>query len=122
MALNSKDEMMTKEMLENSAPLLRDLVQMSREIAEGERVLTETDEQLVELHTFLNTAPRSTSKSKTKGDKGGVEAQTSTPSTQKQDDAGPESKESSVSKPKKDRRPGERLPKRDPVGRRKNAS
>jgi hypothetical protein len=122
MALGSKDEILTEKMLEDSAPPLRDLVQMSREIAEGERALTETDEQLVELRTFLNTAPRSTSKNETKGKEGAVEAQTDTPGKQKQDDAKPESEESAASKPKKDRRPGERLPKRDPIGRRKNAS
>jgi len=87
-----------------------------------ERALTETDEQLVELRTFLNTGPRSTSKNETKGKEGAVEAQTDTPGKQKQDDAKPESEESAASKPKKDRRPGERLPKRDPIGRRKNAS
>lgn len=121
LALSSKDEILTKEMLEKSAPPLRDLVQMSREIAEGEGILRETDEQLVELHTFLNTVPDSTSNSKTKRDEGGVGIQTLTAGEQKQDDAGPELKEFSAPKPKGGRRPGERLPKRDPVGRRKNA-
>ena len=123
MALSSKDEILTEKILEDSAPPLRDLVQMSREIAEGERVLTETDEQLVELRTFLHTAPSSTSKSKTKGSDGvPVETQTDTPSVQKRGDARPESGESTALKPKKDRRPGERLPKRDPIRRRKNDS
>ena len=118
MALSSKDEIITEEMLENSAPPLRDLVQMSDEIAEGEMVLTGTDEQLVKLRTFLNTAPRSTSKSKTKESETSVEAQTDTPGEQKRGDARPESEKSTALKPKKDRRPGERLPKRDPIRRR----
>ena len=122
MALRSKDEIITKEMLEKSAPPLRDLVQMSREIAEGERVLRETTEQLVELRTFLNTEPVPTSKTGTNGDKGGVETQTQSSGKQEQDDARGISEESAAPKPKKNRRPGERLPKRDPIGRRKNAS
>ena len=122
LALGSKKEIITEKMLKDSAPPLRDLVQMSREIAEGERVLTETDEQLVELRTFLNKVPGPSSKRKAKGDEGGVETPTDTPGQQKQDDARSESGEPSAPKPKKNRRPGERLPKRDPTGRRKNAS
>ena len=121
-ALQSKDEIVTEAMLETSAPPLQDLVQMSREIADGERFLRETDEQLVELRTFLNTVPMSTSKSKAKGDKGGVEAQTGTLGGRKQNGTRTESEESPASKPKRGRRPGERLPKRDPVGGRKNDS
>ncbi len=122
LALGSKKEIITEKMLKDSAPPLRDLVQMSREIAEGERVLTETDEQLVELRTFLNKVPGSSSKRKAKGEEGGVETPTDTPGEQKQDDARPESEEPVAPKPKKNRRPGERLPKRDPTGRGKNAS
>jgi thymidine kinase len=86
------------------------------------RVLTETDEQLVEVRTFLNKVPGPSSKRKVKGDEGGVETRTDTPGEQKQDGTRPESEEPAAPKPKKNRRPGERLPKRDPTGRRKNAS
>jgi archaellum biogenesis ATPase FlaH len=123
MALRSEDEIITKKMLEKSAPPLRDLVKMAQEIAEGEGVLRETEEQLVELRTFLNTVPSPISKSESKGCKGSVEVQINTTSgKQKQDDTGHETEVSSNPKSKQNRRPGERLPKRDPVGGRKNAS
>ncbi len=122
LALRKDTETITEEMLKESALPTRDLIQMSREIAEGERVLMETDDQVIELRTFLSTVPKSTSKSKTKGKEGGVETQTNTVGEQKQGSVRQESEGAVAPKSKKDRRPGERRPKRDPIGRRKNAS
>lgn len=116
-ALNSKDEIVTEEMLEKSAPPLQDLVQMSREIADGERVLRETDEQLNELRTFLNVVPEADKKKKVQ-DKKDTQAQTQVDSEETQEGR----EKTATTKPKKDRRPGDRNPKRDTVGGRKNAN
>src|SRR5215472_17446705 len=72
MALRSDAETITETMLKESALPTRDLLQMSREIADGERVLRETDEQVVELRTFLNTVPKSTAQGNEKGNTGAV--------------------------------------------------
>lgn len=117
-ALRLDAETITEEILKECAPPLRDLIEMSSEIAEGERALAETDEQLAKLKTFVNTPPSSTKKkSATKG-KEKVETHATSPALEKQNESG----ETAAPKPKYRRKPGERKPNRDRIGRRKNAS
>ena len=116
MALSSEDEIMTKEMLEKSAPPLRDLVQMSREIAEGERILRETDEQLIELRNFLAVVPPEGHKKDV--DKKVTISQEPAAGETKREKADGQSADQPIVKPKQ-LRPGVRLPKRDKVGRNK---
>src|SRR5260370_23735711 len=96
----------------------RDLIEMSSEIAEGERTLAETDEQVAKLKSFVNTPPSSTKKKSAAKGKEKVETQATSPAVEKQNESG----ETAVPKPKYRRKPGERNPKRDSIGRRKNAS
>jgi hypothetical protein len=112
-ALRLDAETITEEMLKESAPLTRDLIKMSSEIAEGENTLAETDEQLAELKKFVNTPPSSTKKKKKKEK---VETQEASSDPAKQQ----ESIESTVPKSKHSRKPGERNPKRDKVGKEEN--
>ncbi len=114
-ALRLDAETITEEMLQECAPPTRDLIQMSSEIAEGESVLAETAEQLAELKTFVNTPPSSTKKKKNKEK---VETQEASPGLEKQNESG----ETTAPKPKRSRKPGDRNPKRDKVGRKSNAS
>lgn len=117
-ALRLDAETITEEILKECAPPLRDLIVMSSEIAEGERALAETDEQVAQLKTFVNTPPSSTKKkSATKG-KEKVETQETSPAVKEQNESG----ETAAPKPKYRLKPGERNPKRDRIGRRKNAS
>ncbi len=122
MALRSDAETITEEMLKESALPTRDLIEMSREIADGEMALSETDEQLVELRTFLNTVPGSTTKSNEKGNTGATETSIQPSSRQKQGDTKSKLEQTVAPKPKTNRRPGERNPTRDKIGRRRNAS
>jgi GTPase SAR1 family protein len=114
-ALRLKAETITEEMLKECAPPLRDLIQMSKEIADGESVLAETDEQLADLKKFVNTPPMATRKKKNKEE---VETRETTSGAEKHNSAG----ETTAPKPKRARKPGDRNPKRDRVGRRSNAS
>jgi thymidine kinase len=114
MALSSEVEIMTKEMLEKSAPPLRDLVQMSREIAEGERILRETDEQLIEVRDFLAAVPPGRPKHDV--DKKATISQEPPVGETKREKADGQSADQPIAKPKQ-LRPGVRLPKRDKVGR-----
>jgi DNA polymerase III delta prime subunit len=116
MALSSEDEIMTKEMLEKSAPPLRDLVQMSREIADGERILRETDEQLIELRNFLAVVPPEGHKKDV--DKKVTISQEPAAGETKREKTDGQSADQPIVKPKQ-LRPGVRLPKRDKVGRNK---
>ncbi len=111
-------ETITEEILKECAPPLRDLIEMSSEIAEGERTLAETDEQVAKLKSFVNTPPSSTKKKSAAKGKEKVETQATSPAVEKQNESG----ETAVPKPKYRRKPGERNPKRDSIGRRKNAS
>jgi DNA polymerase III delta prime subunit len=113
-ALRLDAETITEEMLKESAPQTRDLIKMSSEIAEGEWTLAETDEQLAELKKFVNTPPSSTKKKK----KEKVETQEASSGEAKQH----ETIETTVPRPKRGRKPGERNPKRDEVGRKGNVS
>ncbi len=115
-ALSSKDETMTKEILEKSAPPLRDLVQMSQEIAEGEGVLRETDEQLIKVRSFLAEMPPEGQKEKKEKQVAGIQDLSEGEARPEQADGQPP--EEPDIKPRKPR-PGERSPKRDKSGRRK---
>ncbi len=112
-ALRLDAKTITEEMLKACVPPTRDLIRMSSEIADGESTLAETDEQLAELKKFVNTPPSSTKKKKKKEK---VETQEASSDPAKQQ----ESIESSVPKSKHSRKPGERNPKRDKVGKEEN--
>lgn len=114
LALQSEDEILTKDMLEESAPPLRDLVRMSREIAEGEKVLRETEEQVLEIKNFLMGVPPE--KKKKEKDKETADVQEQPTSGTLPEMAEDQTAEQPAPKSKR-RRPGERLPKRDAVGR-----
>lgn len=121
-ALKSDAETITEEMLKKSALPARDLIPMSREIADGERALAETDEQVIELRTFLNTVPKSATKSNVEESKKGIKTSTLPSGEQKQGDINGGSEEKAAPKSNKNRKPGERNPKRDEIGRKRNAS
>ncbi|GHO67428.1 ATP-binding protein [Ktedonobacter sp. SOSP1-52] len=114
MALEKDEDTITEKMLRECALPARDLIQMSREIVEGEGVLRETNEQIAELHMFLTDAPNQ-SKSRGKTSRDDISTQTNPASKQKQDNTCGAS-QPTPNRVKRGRIPGERNAKRDKVG------